>query len=56
MLRHVSTLSVCHLEGKLLNTEGTRELIEKENKEISEVEVEELNIEDVKKGNKKLKK
>ena len=39
---------------KLLNTEESRELIKKGNKEISEVEVEELAMEDVK--NKKLKK
>jgi len=41
---------------KLLNTEEPKELIKKGNKEISEDEVEELTIEDVKKGNKKLKK
>ena len=43
---------------KLLNTEEPRVLIKKENKEIGEVEieVEELTIEDVKQGNKKLKK
>jgi len=41
---------------KLLNTEEPRELIKKRNKEIGEVEVEELTIEDVKKGTKKLKK
>ena len=43
---------------KLLNTEEPRELIKKGNKENSkvEVEVEELTIEDVKRGNKKLKK
>ena len=39
---------------KLLNTEKPRGLIKKRNKEISEVE--ELTIEDVNKGNKKLKK
>jgi len=38
------------------NTEEPRELIKKGNKEISEVEVKEFTIEDVKKGNKKLKK
>ena len=43
---------------KLLNTEEPRELITKGNKETTEdeVEVEELTIEDVKKGNKKLQK
>ena len=35
---------------KLLNTVKPRELIKKGNKEISEVEVEELTIEDVKKA------
>jgi hypothetical protein len=35
---------------KLLNTEEPKELIRKGNKEISEVEVEELTIEDVKKA------
>ena len=40
--------------NKLLNTEEPRELIKRGNKEISEVEVEELAMEDVK--NKKLKK
>jgi uncharacterized membrane protein YcaP (DUF421 family) len=35
---------------KLLNTEEPKELIRKGNKEISEVEVEELSIEDVKKA------
>jgi hypothetical protein len=46
-------VSKCNFD-KLLNTEETRELLKKGNKEISEVE--ELTIEDVKKGNKKLKK
>jgi len=41
---------------ELLNTEEPRELIKKGNKEISEVEVEELTIERCNKGNKKLKK
>ena len=43
---------------KLLNTEEPRELIKKGNKEIGkvEVEVQELTKDDVKKGNKKLKK
>ena len=43
---------------KLLNMEEPKELIKKGNKEIGEVEdeVEELTTEDVKKGNKKLKK
>jgi len=42
---------------KILNTEETRELIKKGNKEISEVEVEidELTIEDVKKAIRNLK-
>ena len=40
---------------KLLNTEEPRELIKKGNKEISEVEVEELTIEDVKKAIRNLK-
>ena len=40
---------------KLLNTEEPRELIEKGNKEISEVEVEELTTEDVKKAIRDLK-
>jgi len=40
---------------KLLNTEKPRELIKKGNKEISEVEVEELTIEDVKKAIRNLK-
>ena len=40
---------------KLLNTEVPRELIKKGNKEISEVEVEELIIEDVKKAIRNLK-
>jgi len=40
---------------KLLNTEEPRELIKKRNKEISEVEVEELAIEDVKKAIRNLK-
>jgi hypothetical protein len=34
---------------KLLNTEEPRELIKKGNKEISEAEVQELTIEDIKK-------
>ena len=55
MLRHVSALNICHLQGKLVNTEGTRELIEKGNKAISEVEVEELTTEDVKKTIRNLK-
>jgi len=41
---------------KLLNTEEPKELVKIGNKEISEVEVEEPTIEDVQKGNKKLKK
>jgi len=41
---------------KLLNTEEPRELIKKGNKEVSEVEVEELIIEDVKKEIRNLKK
>ena len=41
---------------KLLNTEEPKELIKTGQREINEVEVEELTIEDVKKGNKKLKK
>jgi hypothetical protein len=40
---------------KLLNTEEPRELIKKGHKEISEVEVEELTIEDVKKPIRNLK-
>ena len=40
---------------KLLNTEEPRELIKKGNKEIGEVEVEELTIEDVKKAIRNLK-
>ena len=40
---------------KLLNTEESRELIKKGNKEISEVEVKELTIEDVKKAIRNLK-
>jgi len=40
---------------KLLNTEEPRELIKKGNKEISEVEVQELTIEDVKKAIRNLK-
>jgi len=40
---------------KLLNTEEPRELIKKGNKEISEVEVEELTIEDVQKAIRNLK-
>ena len=40
---------------KLLNTEEPRELIKKGNKEISEVEVEELTTEDVKKAIRNLK-
>jgi hypothetical protein len=41
---------------KLLNTEEPKELIKIGNGETNEVEVEELTIEDVKKGNEKLKK
>ena len=41
--------------NKLLNTEEPRELIKKGNKEISEVEVEELTIEDVKNAIRNLK-
>ena len=40
---------------KLLNTEEPRELIKKGNKEISEVEVEVLTIEDVQKAIRNLK-
>jgi ribosomal protein L4 len=40
---------------KLLNTKEPRELIKKGNKEIGEVEVEELTIEDVKKAIRNLK-
>jgi len=40
---------------ELLNTEEPRELIKKGNKEIGEVEVEELSIEDVKKAIRNLK-
>ena len=40
---------------KLLNTEEPSELIKKGNKEIGEVEVEELTIEDVKKEIRNLK-
>jgi len=43
-----------HFE-KLLNTEEPRELIKKGNKEITEVEVEELTIEDVKRATRNLK-
>ena len=41
---------------KLLNTEEARELIKKGNKEISEVELEELTIEDITKAIRNLKK
>ena len=40
---------------KLLNKEEPRELIEKGNKEISDVDVEELTIEDVKRAIRNLK-
>jgi len=40
---------------KLLNTEEPKELIKRGNKEISEVKVEELSIEDVKKAIRNLK-